>query len=64
MEKLNTIDFKTYDIDEVGFDLEDALAGTTTRTSTVKYYKIEDHGRVMALTLYNKNKRKIKLRKK
>ena len=64
MKKLRTINVKTYDDGEVGFDLEDLLEGTTTRAATVKFYEVIDHGRDFVVTLYNKNKRKIKLRRK
>lgn len=59
------IELKTYDDGEVGFDIQDILKGTTTRLSTVKYYNLETfEDKQLIVTLYNKNKRKIKLRMK
>lgn len=64
MENLRTIQLKTFEDGEVGFDMVDLLQGTTTRLSTVQYYSLEKIGESIAVTLYNKNKRKIKLKRK
>ena len=67
MANLKTIQVKTYDDGEVGFDLDEVLEGFTTRRSTVHYYKLEENAfglGGMILTLYNKNGRKIKLKRK
>lgn len=61
---MRTIEVKTFDDGEVGFEMSDLLQGTTTRLSTVQYYSIEKIGESIAITLYNKNKRKIKLKRK
>lgn len=64
MIKPLTVKVKTYDDGEVGIDIEDILQGTTTRLSTVKYYSIDKIGKSLRVVLYNKNKRKIKLKNK
>ena len=61
---MRTIGVKTFDDGEVGFEMSDLLQGMTTRLSTVQYYSIEKIGESIAITLYNKNKRKIKLKRK
>lgn len=61
---MKTVKLKTYDDGEVGLDIEDILEGTTTRPSTVKYYSIKEDGKNVVVTFYNKNKRKIKIRRK
>lgn len=61
---MKTIKIKKSDDGECYFDIAEVLEGTTTRPSTVKYYKLEAIGESMVLTLYNKNKRKIKLKEK
>lgn len=59
-----TVKIKKSEDGEYYFDIAEVLEGTTTRSSTVKYYKLETVGESMVLTLYNKNKRRIKLNEK
>ena len=61
--RTKTIKLKQYDDGELGFDLYDLLDGTTVRPSTVKYYKIDClEENSFSVTLYNKAKRKIKVK--
>ncbi len=65
MIKPLTVRLKTYDDGEVGLDVADILQGTTTRLSTVKFYSIDLlPDKSFTVVLYNKNKRKIKLKAK
>ncbi len=61
--RTKTIKLKQYEDGELGFDLYDLLEGTSVKPCTVKYYKIEclEENR-FSVTLYNKAKRKIKVK--
>ncbi len=61
---MNIVSSKVDKNGDVYLDLKDILKNSTTRISTVKYYNIETKDNNIILTLFNKNKKKIKIRYK
>lgn len=65
LDDLAIIYVKQFDDGEHGFDLDDIFRLFTVRKDTIKYYSIEElEDGAIAISFYNKNRKKIKLRRR